>query len=98
MSIPYLVSLLCALVSLSPVKDNELVEVARFTLYVDANTFKDGELILLWDSKIELNVYKNDCEAFYDLSTFRYQICDPVELQRIKELFEKHHKPNYNKL
>lgn len=76
---------------------------AQFTLYVDANAYADGELILTWESKIDRKVYKNDCWGLHDLSTFMGEICDPRELYELNRILEefrgqKKETPNYNKL
>lgn len=62
--------------------------VAQFNVYLDANSFKDGEFNLTWETKIDRAVYKNDCEAMYDLYTFRPEICTPFELQGIEDILK----------
>src|SRR5688572_14746473 len=102
MSASYLISLLSTLLFFSPMPfqktspkevvletQEELVLVGQFNLYIDANYYKDTGLILLtWGTKIDKVVYKNDCQALFDLITFREEICTFDEVQGIKRLLD----------
>lgn len=91
MNLQFVLAIVSGLMCYSPTIEEPKMLVAQFNLYVDANAFKDGEPVTLsWEARIDHSVYKNDCEGFYDLSTLRYQICDPTEIQAIYELFKKH--------
>lgn len=68
-----------------PSTKNNLQLVAQFNLYVDTNDFKDGKIAPIWESKVDKMVYRNDCEALYDLRMLTGEICDTTEVKQILE-------------
>jgi hypothetical protein len=102
MNLQTILTVLSSIFCLSP-KQSEEVLVAQFSIYVDANDFKDGNVELKVGSMFDKNLWKNDCQAFYDLCLNRAVICDEEELagiQRILDELNNKPKPKYeiNKL
>lgn len=84
----YLIGVVAAALCISPPKP-ELIPIAQFNLYIDPTSYKDGHYKISWDSKIEPEVYADNCQALYDLLSFQPEICDSLELQQLYKLLEQ---------
>lgn len=89
MNLQLIITLLSSLLCLSPIEKPEEVLVAQFSLYIDANDFKDGNVQLKVGTMFDKNLWKNDCQAFYDLCLNRAIICDEEELAGIKRVLDE---------